>query len=594
MTQHPLHPARFRPRLLPALAGTAGLVVLAGAAFGGTAANAATTTVSVPSAAYNQDVSGNWTDNAPHVGVASTSIRFVLPTSVQGWGITSVQYTLTPQTGQEVDGTASVASDGSVTVPVPAGRLVAQAQDTFELDGSVDLGTTSAPAPDGADSSRSFELSGAFVPDSASTTNVVDLNSSDAGGAYSSDDAYWAAPSSALTLRPGDSVELHAPNASLFAGELNADVYATDGSADVSATTALSPDGTTLTVTLPADADVSGLAGDPTELDVVVDSPPTVPGGSDSYSYVSVPVSVAGSGASPLVTRVSGADRYATSVEIAKKGWPNGAPDVYVATGTNFPDALGAASAAAYQGGPLLLTDPATLPKTVADEIAALDPAEIKVVGGTSAVSDTVMSALKRIAPTQRLAGSSRYGTDQSVILDAFGTSASEVYIATGTNYPDALSASAAAGAAGDPVVLVNGSAPSLDPETAAFLQQLGATSFRVAGGPNAVSAGIGSDLAKLGTVTRYAGASRYETSQLISAAEFPSATHVYAATGTGFADALSGASLAGVKRAPLYVVQPTCVPSGDAAAFGSATAVTLIGGTSALSANVAALGRCS
>jgi putative cell wall-binding protein len=561
---------------------------------GGSAANAATTTVAVPSAAYGQYFGGDWNGTDPAVAAGATSLQFTLPSAVQGWGVTSVQYTLTVHAGQSLTGTVPVASDGTVTVPVAAGALVANDQDSFEISGSVDGGSSSAPAPDGVDASKSFDFSGGLAPDSTTTTNVIDLGSAAAGGGYAGQDSYWAAPSSALTLRPGDSVVLQAPNATIFSGQVTASLDETSGGDDVPTETSLSADGTTLTVTVPSSADVSSIAGDPVELDVSMDTPSTVSGGNDSSEDVEVPVDVAGATAGPLVSRVSGADRYSTSVELAKKGYPYGAGTVYVATGTNFPDALGAASAAAYEGGPLLLTDPSSLPAVVSDEITSLNPSEIKVVGGTSAVSDFVVDQLKKIAPTQRISGASRYDTDQSVILDSFGSSASEVYIATGTNFPDALSASAAAGAAGDPVVLVNGSAPSLDPETLSFLQHLGATSFRVAGGTSAVSPGIASALAGLGTVDRYAGASRYETSQLISEAEFPGAKHVYAATGTGFADALSGAALAAAKHAPLYVVQPTCVPAADLSTFTSASAVTLIGGTSALSANVAALGRCS
>jgi putative cell wall-binding protein len=582
-----------RCRLVPVAAGVAGLAVVAATAFGGAAANAATTTVTVPKSPFSVDVSGNWNGDAPTVPVGATSIRFVLPDSLANSAITSASWTLTPDGGSDITGTAPVAADHSMTVQIPANTLVDGAKESIQLFGSADSESSATPSPYD-DVSSWFNVTVAFVPTNSATTNDIDLNSAAAGHGYGSTTDYWAAPASPLTVRPGDSVVLQAPDDTLFSGDTTAEIYASDGSWFDPMTTSLSEDGTTLTLTLPAGSDVSNLAGEDTQLEVTTDVPSSIADSFGDSLSVGVPLSVAGADGKPVVTRVSGTDRYSTSVALAKKGWPNGSYDVYVATGANFPDALGAASAATYEGGPLLLTDPSTLPSVVADEIRALNPGEIKVVGGTAAVSDNVLRSLKQIAPTQRLAGSSRYETDQSVILDAFGSSASEVYVATGTNYPDALSASAAAGAAGDPVILVNGSAPSLDAETATFLKQLGANSFRVAGGTSAVSAGIASDLSKLGTVSRYAGASRYETSQLINASQFSNPTHVYAATGTGFADALSGAVLAGAKQSPLYVVQPGCVPTGDVATFGSAAAVTLIGGTNALNANVANIGACS
>lgn len=303
------------------------------------------------------------------------------------------------------------------------------------------------------------------------------------------------------------------------------------------------------------------------------------------------------SGWSPTVSRVAGADRYATSVQVAEDGFPNSAPVVYVATGTNFPDALSAAAAAAVSGGPLLLTSPTSLPVSVRTEIEALHPTTIKVIGGTSAVSPSVFSDLSSLAPSVvRLSGADRYSTGRAVVEDAFPSGSSQVYIATGQNFPDALSASAAAGSQGDPVVLVNGSASQLDPATTQLLQSLHATSFVIAGGTAAVSGGISEDLSALGSVVRYSGSDRFATSAAIDQAIFPDASHVYLATGDQFPDALSGAALAASQDSPLYVVEPDCLPDATETdlASGGASSVTLIGGTGALTAQVGSLDNCS
>src|SRR5690606_6120482 len=61
---------------------------------------------------------------------------------------------------------------------------------------------------------------------------------------------------------------------------------------------------------------------------------------------------------SPSVTRVSGDDRYAVSRELLKTQYTAGAiPDLYIATGAGFPDALGAGYAAGYRKVPVLLVD---------------------------------------------------------------------------------------------------------------------------------------------------------------------------------------------------------------------------------------------
>ncbi|WP_157887719.1 cell wall-binding repeat-containing protein [Frondihabitans sp. PAMC 28766] len=310
--------------------------------------------------------------------------------------------------------------------------------------------------------------------------------------------------------------------------------------------------------------------------------------------------------ATPLSeTRIAGSSRYATSVAISQAAYPGTAPVVFVATGLNYPDALSAAPAAVKEGGPLLLTSPNSLPSDVAAEITRLKPSRIVIVGGTSAISAAVEQQLDTLASSEstpgtvdRIAGSNRYQTSDLVTDDAFGTSgATSAFVATGQNYPDALAASAAAGKLDAPVILVKGTASALDDATTQLLSTLGATSVDIAGGTTVVSSGVQSGLAALSgvTVTRFAGSTRYNTSELINKAVFSSAGTAYFATGTGFADALSGAALAGSAGDPLYVVKPTCVPSNvasDLDTYATST-VTLLGGTSALTPAVAELEHC-
>jgi len=301
------------------------------------------------------------------------------------------------------------------------------------------------------------------------------------------------------------------------------------------------------------------------------------------------------------VDRISGADRYATAVAISEAGHVESAPVVYLATGTNFPDALAAAPAAVKEGGPLLLTLPTSLPPAVKAEIQRLRPETIVVVGGEAAVSAEVLTQLTTLAASVvRVAGADRFETARKVVARAFPVAVPSVYIATALNYPDALSASAAAGATGNPVVLVDGSAPTLDSATKTLLGSLGATSFKIAGGTAAVSTGIEADLTQIGAVARLGGADRLATSELINLDAGTSLKHVYFATGYQFPDALAGAALAGAAKAPLFLVPPSCVPDSILWAMTGAyplhvttSQVTLFGGTSALSPAVAELRSC-
>ena len=94
------------------------------------------------------------------------------------------------------------------------------------------------------------------------------------------------------------------------------------------------------------------------------------------------------------VTRQSGADRFATAAAISAATFAPGAPITYVATGSNFPDALAAAAAAARLGGPVLLVGSSSIPPVVQTELNRLKPARIVVAGGTSVVSSGVQTQL--------------------------------------------------------------------------------------------------------------------------------------------------------------------------------------------------------
>jgi putative cell wall-binding protein len=300
--------------------------------------------------------------------------------------------------------------------------------------------------------------------------------------------------------------------------------------------------------------------------------------------------------------RISGTDRYATAIAIAKAGYPTTAKVVYLATGANYPDALAAAPAAVLRGGPLLLTPSDSLPTGVADEIRSLKPTRIVVVGGTGAVSAQVESQLSGLAATVvRVAGTDRYQTARLVVQDAFlgtpSTPVTSAYIATALNYPDALSAAAAAGAKGVPVLLVDGQAGSVDSATLGLISQLGVSTVTIAGGTAVVSPGIASSLAAAGlAVVREGGSDRFQTSQLVSENAFPSgAPELFMATGYQFPDALAGAALAGMRHSPLYVVPSTCVPAqvlSDVSSSG-ASGVTLLGGVNALTDSVLGLQSC-
>lgn len=267
----------------------------------------------------------------------------------------------------------------------------------------------------------------------------------------------------------------------------------------------------------------------------------------------------------PAAERLAGQDRYETAVAASQQGYPDGADVVYVASGVNYPDGLSAGPAAAVEGGPLLLTDPAASPDVVLEELERLAPSRIVIVGGESAVSSAVEIELDALADTvDRIAGVDRYDTSRLIAEYAFGEGAGTAFLATGSAFPDALTAGAAGGAIGAPVLLVQGEQSSLDDATTATLDALGVTRTLVAGGSAAVSDGIYRDLINdVRNPQRLAGADRFLTGVYINQAIFePPVESMYLASGLNFPDALAASALAGANESPLYVIQTSCVNS--------------------------------
>lgn len=314
----------------------------------------------------------------------------------------------------------------------------------------------------------------------------------------------------------------------------------------------------------------------------------------------------AGTSAPPDVDRVTGADRYEVAAAISRAAFPGTVDTVYLATGENFPDALSAGPLAAREGSPVLLTSPLGLPASIATELRRLSPRRVVIVGGPASVptviEDQVRSAVPGLQAVERLSGADRYSASRSVVAAGFADSgASSIYIATGSNFPDALSAGAAGGALGRPVLLVDGSASALDAASLALLTRLGVDEVLIAGGPNSVSASIASSLEARGfAVRRLSGADRFQASASINAEAYPAGgpdvAHAYFATGLKFPDALAGSVLAARAGGPLYVVPSNCVPAAilthlDALSVDS---VTLFGGPASLGGQVQGLVSCT
>jgi putative cell wall-binding protein len=301
--------------------------------------------------------------------------------------------------------------------------------------------------------------------------------------------------------------------------------------------------------------------------------------------------------------RLAGANRYATSVAISKASF--GAPQEYVvvASGQNFPDALGAGPFAALLRAPLLLV-PTTgkLPAVVAAELERLKTKTVIVVGGAASVSDAMVAQIETHSAskmTYQVAGSNRYDTAAG-LTEGFDPAVSgvPVYLASGTTFPDALGGGAAASLGGG-FLLLTGST-KLPAETTAALKRVKPSEVVVLGGAGAVNDGVVSAVrTAVGPkvpVNRVGGADRFATAAKVSAHALTSATEVLVTNGLQYPDALSGSAVAPYFGGrPVLLTQKDCVPAATLAEIKrlGATKVIALGGTAMVSDAALKLKAC-
>ncbi len=304
------------------------------------------------------------------------------------------------------------------------------------------------------------------------------------------------------------------------------------------------------------------------------------------------------SAALSTVERIAGEDRYETAAAISVATFEPEVPVVFIATGQNFPDALAGGPAAGVSGGPILLVEQDEVPPSTEVELERLAPAEIVVLGGEEVVSAEVFDVLEQLAPraTTRIARDDRYATAAAISEATFAPGVAMAYVATGTDFPDALPGGAAGANLGGPVLLVDGESVS----DALFdeLVRLEPAAVTVLGGSGIVLDELVEEIDQITgiTATRVAGGTRYETATELSAATFvDGSSTVFVATGASFPDALAGGPAAGEGAAPLLLVPGECAPQSvidEIDRLGAETMV-ILGGTAVVEPAIETLAVC-
>jgi hypothetical protein len=282
----------------------------------------------------------------------------------------------------------------------------------------------------------------------------------------------------------------------------------------------------------------------------------------------------------PPLLRLAGADRSRTACAMAQHYFTNGgdipigpesgypvyvnptrvrhaAKAVVLVNDAQFADALTAGPLAALADGPLLFNHGPGL-DTRCGEISLSDAGTAYLVGGTGVLSTRVEAELKAMGVhVVRLAGPDRYQTAVAVATAIDGLRPAnldpQVFLASGTDFPDALSSGAPAGQVRGAVLLTQGA--RMAPATAAYLATQPSATVYAIGGQAAQAADLPAE-------DELVGANRYETATLVADRFFPEPTSAAVASGVRFPDAVSAGAYGGNVGAPVILVGPDGIPT--------------------------------
>lgn len=269
--------------------------------------------------------------------------------------------------------------------------------------------------------------------------------------------------------------------------------------------------------------------------------------------HLDAPRGNATSAAAPSpIPRLAGADRVTTAISVSKAGWPTGSPEVVVAAGDRYAEALPAAALAGTRGAPLLLTTGPALAPAIATELGRLGARHVSVVGS---VPGPVADAIAKKHSVTRVGVPGDAVQTATLVAAAMGGTPATAVIVNAESFADGISASGLAAGRGWPILLTSGAV--IPQQTVDAWRALGIQRLVLVGGSTAIGSNVEAFIrtrGRCGTapgceVERIAGADRYQTSAAAARRSLAlggrTASNVLVGTGTSYPDALASGPLA-------------------------------------------------
>lgn len=293
---------------------------------------------------------------------------------------------------------------------------------------------------------------------------------------------------------------------------------------------------------------------------------------------------------SEKIQRLSGDNRYETSVEVSEKNFKS-ADTVVLASGQNIADALVASSYADIEEAPILLTNKNSISDEVLDEIERLKADKVVIVGGQSSISSSVESRLKKEdIKVKRISGSDRFDTSDKLSQEVSRLSkkSSQAILVNGYKNIDALSVSSLATKEELPILLNGRNALNMSVKNR--LKQMNVNKVYIIGGNNSISSDVEKELKRMQiSVVRLSGTDRYETSANIAKYAYKDFDEAIVASGENPVDALAASTLTGKKEAPILLTNKNKIPKSIKKIIEDMDIgkITIVGGENSITDNV-------
>ncbi|MDP4177397.1 MAG: cell wall-binding repeat-containing protein [Bacillota bacterium] len=294
------------------------------------------------------------------------------------------------------------------------------------------------------------------------------------------------------------------------------------------------------------------------------------------------------------VSRISGQNRYDTSVKIASAYNSGTLQNVIIATGDDFPDSLTGNVLASKLNAPILLVGKdLNSSKVTLDYIESkLDKSgNIYILGGKGAVSQNIVDYLtnKGFSKFTRLEGQDRFGTNKAIEQQLNVQKGTPVILATANDFPDSLSISSIAAIKGWPIILTN--SEGLSKSAQDMISEISPSQVYLIGGEGVLKPQIISDVKSLEpnigdqNIIRISGQNRYSTSQQVMKYFGLSTNNCVLATGVNFPDGIAGGVLAAKLNAPILLIDNGSANEQKQYLDSvNITSLTILGGTGAVS----------